>query len=208
MFFIKIIMELWLPPLYSVNCNFGNRDWAITFMFLCSWMQTSCVVTCLGQCKVYGPGLMWWKHHDLASVYSAFHSGQFQSAHKTHSQTSLWGGKLYLKKKKYCVVFAIINFHLFFPFFFFDWALQLYACISIMSCFVSPKPSFLLSKDVFFFFPSTFRGGFWVDVYPNVATVTACFIIWNWKHKCKVRTNLCHNLAAPKAKLVRWQTAF
>lgn len=43
MFFIKIIMELWLAPLYSVNCNFGNRDWAITFTFLRSWMQTSCV---------------------------------------------------------------------------------------------------------------------------------------------------------------------
>lgn len=52
MFFIKIIMELWLAPLYSVNCNFGNRDWAITFTFLHSWMQTSCVVTCLIQCKV------------------------------------------------------------------------------------------------------------------------------------------------------------
>lgn len=52
-----------------------------------------------------------------------------------------------------------------------------------MSCFVSLKQSFLLPKDVpppLFF---TFPGGFWVDVYPNVAASTACFIIWNWKQK-------------------------
>lgn len=144
--------------------------------------------------------------------FSAFHSGQFQSAHKTHSQTSLWGEKLYLKKKILCCVCnnQLPHFFLFFFFhFYFNWALQFKACISIMSCFVSLKLSFLLPKDVFFPPPLfTFPGGFWVDVYPNVAAVTACFIIWNWKHKCKVRTNLCHDLAAPRAKLVRWQTAF
>lgn len=148
---------------------------------------------------------MWWKHHDLASVPST--QGSF-SLHTKHIHRPLFGGKVVFKKKKYCVVFAIINFHICFNFFYFNWALQFNACISIMSCFVSLKPSFLLPKDVFFPPLFTFPGGFWVDVYPNVAAVTACFIIWNWKHKCKVRTNLCHDLAAPRAKLVRWQTGF
>lgn len=121
------------------------------------------------------------------------------------------GGKVVFKKKILCCVCnnQLPHFFLFFFFhFYFNWALQFKACISIMSCFVSLKLSFLLPKDVFSPPLFTFPGGFWVDVYPNVAAVTACFIIWNWKHKCKVRTNLCHDLAAPRAKLVRWQTAF
>lgn len=152
---------------------------------------------------------MWWKHHDLASVPST--QGSF-SLHTKHIHRPLFGGKsCILKKKILCCVCnnQLPHFFLFFFFhFYFNWALQFKACISIMSCFVSLKLSFLLPKDVFSPPLFTFPGGFWVDVYPNVAAVTACFIIWNWKHKCKVRTNLCHDLAAPRAKLVRWQTAF
>lgn len=91
---------------------------------------------------------MWWKHHDLASVPST--QGSF-SLHTKHIHRPLFGGKVVFKKK-YCVVFAIINFHIFLLFFnfYFNWALQFKACISIMSCFVSLKQSFLLPKDVFF----------------------------------------------------------
>lgn len=35
--------------------------------------------------------IMWWKYYDLVSVYSAFHSGQFLSVHRSHSQVSLKG---------------------------------------------------------------------------------------------------------------------
>lgn len=90
MFFINIIIEDWHPCTVWIATLGTETEQSPSCL---------CVVECrphvlwpaLGQCKVYGPGLMWWKHHDLASVYSAFHSGQFQSAHKTHSQTSLEG---------------------------------------------------------------------------------------------------------------------
>lgn len=122
--------------------------------------------------------IMWWKRRDLASVYSAFHSGQFLSAHRTHSQIS--SEKIITN----CVVFAIIDFHLFLflvP--------QFYASLSMMWCFVYLKQSSLLPKTEFpFYVHWRLLSG---PVSLMVAAVTLLALLFeNWNYNRKVWGNL------------------
>ena len=112
--------------------------------------------------------IMWWKHHDLASVYSAFHSGQFLSAHRTHLQISLEG----FNNDKLCCVC-----HNQLPSFFL--ILQLYASLpflSMMLCYVYLKQSVLLPKPVFPFI-ILLTASNWT-FYLVVATVTLFVLLF------------------------------
>lgn len=93
------------------------------------------------------------KHYELASVHSAFHSGQILSAHRSNLQIYLEGGN----NNELCCLCKIIDFHASLPF-----------LDGVPFCL--PETIFTAFSTVFSLFNCT--DTFKLDLYPMGAAVT------------------------------------